>query len=137
MLDVGTEGHGALLLLTMLGMVTTEGDELLANGATAVGLSLAVLRMLDDALHLLARRQAAVGVATLAGVHQRLDTTLDGLLAGLLGIGLLVVRRRRAIVDIEAELLHLVRVTNLLLAHDAQIKVLWGRKRKKQLFRNI
>jgi len=70
-------GHGAFLLLTVLGMVAAEGDELLANWAASVGLALAVLRVLDDALHLLARGQTAVGVATLAGVHQGLDAPLD------------------------------------------------------------
>ena len=33
--------------------------------------------MLDYTFHLLARRQGAVGVATLAGVDQRLDAALD------------------------------------------------------------
>lgn len=124
MLDVGTERHGALLLLTVLRVIATECDKLLANGASSVGLALAVLRMLDNELHLLARWQAAVGIATLAGVRQRLDATLDGLLAGLLWISLLVIRQRRAVVDVEAELLHLVLMANLLLAHDTQIEVL-------------
>lgn len=55
MLYVRTEGHWTLLLLTMLGMVTAQGDELLANGATSVHFPLAVLGVGDNTLHLLAR----------------------------------------------------------------------------------
>lgn len=76
-LDVEAEGYGALVLLAVLGVVAAQGDELLADGAAAVGLALATFGVLHHALHLLAGRQAAVGVATLAGVNQGLDATLD------------------------------------------------------------
>lgn len=55
MLNVRTEGNWTLLLLTMLGMVTAQGDELFANGTTSIRFSLAVLGVGDNTLHLLAR----------------------------------------------------------------------------------
>lgn len=55
-LYVWTERHRTLLLLTVLGMITTEGDELFADGTATVGYPLAVLGVLDDTFHLLARK---------------------------------------------------------------------------------
>lgn len=123
-LDVGTERHWTLLLLTVLGVVAAEGDELFAYGTATVGLPLAVLGVLDDELHLLAGRQTAIGIATLARVHQGLDASLNGLFARLLRIRLFEIGRRRAIVQIESQFLHLVRMSNLLLAHRTEIKIL-------------
>lgn len=68
LLDVQAERNGALGLLTELGVVATQRDELLANGAPSVGLPLAGLRMRHHPLHLVARRQPAVCVSALAGV---------------------------------------------------------------------
>jgi hypothetical protein len=76
--DVETERHHAFRLGTVFGMVATQGDQLFANWAAAIGFAFARTRVRDNALHLLTRRQATVGVATLAGVNKRLDTTLDG-----------------------------------------------------------
>ena len=83
--DVEAEGDGTLVLLAVLGVVAAQGDQLLAHGAAAVGLALADLGVLHHPLHLLAGRQRAVGVATLAGVHQRLDAALDAQTPALLG----------------------------------------------------
>jgi len=69
-LDIEAEGHGALVLLAVLGMVAAQCDELLANGAASVGLALATLGVLHHSLHLLTRWKRAVGVAALAGMHQ-------------------------------------------------------------------
>ena len=95
LLDVEAEGHRALVLLAVLGVVAAQGDELLADGAASVGFPLAALGVLHDPLHLLAGRQRAVGVAALAGVHQGLDAALDAQAArvswALGGRGLLAV----------------------------------------------
>lgn len=93
--DVEAEGHRALVLLTVLGVVAAESNELLADGAPSVGLAFAAFGVLDNPFHLLTGRQRAVGVATLAGVDQRLDTALDAQAPGIAGAlrcgGLLVV----------------------------------------------
>lgn len=133
MLDVRAERYQALSLLAMLGMVAAQRDELLANRTPAMRLPLAVLRVLNHSFHLLTARQATVGVAALTSVHQRLDAPLDGLLPGFLRIGLLDIGRRRTVVQIETELLHLVRMTDLVLAREAQIEVLeMGKEVMKQ-----
>ena len=58
-------------------MIAAESDQLFADGAAAVGLALAGLGVAHHPLHLVAAGQAAVGVAALARVHQRLDAPLD------------------------------------------------------------
>ena len=58
-------------------MVAAEGDQLFADRTAAVGLALAGLGVAHHPLHLVAAGQAAVGVAALARVHQRLDAPLD------------------------------------------------------------
>ncbi len=73
------------MLLAALGVVAAERDRLLAYPATGV-LLLALLRVVQNFAHLLAARQAAVGVPALARVHQGLDAPLDRLLA-VLGCG--------------------------------------------------
>lgn len=83
--DVEAEGHGALVLLAVLGVVAAESNELLADGAPSVGLAFAAFGVLDDPFHLLAGRQRAVGVAALAGMHQRLDAALDAQAARIAG----------------------------------------------------
>lgn len=83
-LDVEAEGHGAFVLLAVLGMVAAQRYQLFADGAAPIGLALAALGVLDHPLHLLAGRQRAVGIAALAGVHQGLDAALDAEAPGLL-----------------------------------------------------
>ena len=63
--------------LTKLGVVAAESYQLLADGTAAIGLPLALLGVAHHPLHLVAAGQAAVGVAALARVHQRLDAPLD------------------------------------------------------------
>ena len=125
LLDVEAEGHGALVLLAVLGVVAAQGDELFADGAAAVGLALAALGVLHHPLHLLAGRQRAVGVAALAGVHQRLDAALDAQAAGVSGAlrggGLLVVA---LVIKPQPELLHLVVVVFSVVAGDTQVIIL-------------
>lgn len=79
--------------------------------------------MRDNAFHLLTRRQAAVGVATLAGVNKRLDTTLDRQLPSFLWVGLFGIRRRRTIVQIESQFLHFVMMPIFLVARNAQVEI--------------
>ena len=89
--DVHAVRNGALGFFAVLGVVTAEGNELLANGTRGAGtlatlgsiLSLAGLGVLHDSLHLDARRTAAVGVATLASMEQTLDAPLNGHSTGL------------------------------------------------------
>ena len=104
-------------------MVAAERNQLFADGATPVGLALAGLGVADDALHLVAGREAAVGVAALAGVHQALDAPLDAQLArfdrvvgGAGGLG-------GTAIKVEAQPLHFVEVALLLVAGHAQVKV--------------
>lgn len=81
--NVEAEGHRALVLLAVLCMVAAESNELLADGAPSIGLAFAAFGVLDNPFHLLTGWQRAVGVATLAGMNQRLDTALDAQAAGI------------------------------------------------------
>lgn len=56
-------------------------------------------------------------------MYQRLYAALDGQLARLLRVGLLHVARGRAHVDVETQLLHLVRMAFLLVAGHAEVEV--------------
>ena len=78
--------------------------------------------MIDDAFHLLADGQLTVGVATLAGVYERLDAALYAQLPRL---------GRRQLISallpahqVKAKLLHLVFVFILFVARYAEIEVL-------------
>lgn len=134
LLDVQAERDGTFVLLAVFGVVAAQGDELLADGTAAVGLALAAFRVLHHALHLLAGRQRAVGVATLARVHQRLDAALDTEAAGvsraLGGRSSLVVA---VIVQSEPQLVHLVHVTFSIVASDAQVIVLKWKKKPQNI----
>ncbi len=77
LLDVEAEWHRALVLLAVFCMVTTKCDELLADRTTAIGFTLAAFGMLNYTFHFLARWKRAVGIAALAGMHQRLDAPLN------------------------------------------------------------
>ena len=126
LLDVETERHRTLGLLAQLRMVAAQRDQLLTDLAAAVLLALAVLGMADDALHLVARGQAAVGVAALARVHQRLDAPGDGLFARLDRVGRVGAVGRvgtAAVVQVEAEAFHLVQMALVVVAGHAQVKV--------------
>lgn len=85
LLDVQTERDGTFVLLTVFGVVAAQSNELLADGAAAVGLALAALRVLNDTFHLLAGWQGAVGIAALTRVDQRLDAALDAETTGVSG----------------------------------------------------
>lgn len=67
-LDVQAERDWALVLLAVLSMVTTQCNKLLADGAATVGFSLAAFGVLNNTFHLLAGRQRAVCISTLAGM---------------------------------------------------------------------
>ena len=107
-------------------MVAAEGNQLFADGATSVGLPLALLGVTDHPLHLVTGRQAAVGVPALAGVHQALDAPLDTQLPGFLRVagGRGVTAR---VSEIETKLLHFVRMSVLLVAGNTEIKVFTDR----------
>lgn len=134
LLDVEAEGHGALVLLAVLGVVAAKRDELLADGAAAVGLALTALGVLHHTLHLLAGRERAVGIATLAGVHQRLDAALNAQTPALLrALGGLAALAVAVIVQTETPLDHMVFVALSVVAVDAQVKVLEQKTKKKKL----
>lgn len=65
-------------------MITAERNQLLANGASTVGLPFAYLGVLHHSLHLLTRRQSTVGISALARVNEGVDATLNRQLACLL-----------------------------------------------------
>lgn len=77
MFDVQAEWDWALVLLTVFSMVATQCNKLFANGAATIGFSFAAFCVLNNTLHLLAGRQRAVCVSTLAGVDEGLDAALD------------------------------------------------------------
>lgn len=83
--NVEAEGHWALVLLAVLRMVAAESNELLADGAPSIGLAFAAFGVLDNPFHLLTGWQRAVGITTLAGMDQRLDTALNAQAAGITG----------------------------------------------------
>ena len=103
-------------------MVTAESNQLFTDGTASVGLPLALLGMADDPLHLVTAGQAAVGVPALAGVNQTLDAPLDAQLPRLLRVvsGWTVTAR---ISQVKPELLHLVRMSVLLVATNTEIEV--------------
>jgi len=53
-LDVEAEGNRTLVLLTVLRVITTQSDELLAHRTATIGLALAAFGVLNHPLHLLA-----------------------------------------------------------------------------------
>lgn len=75
--DVQAERDRTLVLLTVLCMVTTQSNKLLAHRAATIGFALAALGVLHHSLHLLAGRQRAVGIATLASMYQGLNASLN------------------------------------------------------------
>lgn len=91
--------------------------------------------MLNNPLHLLTAWQTTVCVTTLARVHQRLNAPLDGQFPRLLRIRLpaAVTRADGSVVQVEAELLHLVRMADLLVARWTEIVVLWKMQIEIQL----
>ena len=111
-----------LSYLAELGVVAAESNQLFTDGTTSVGLPLALLGVTDHPLHLVTARQATVGVSALAGVDQALDAPLDTQLPGFLRVagGRGVTAR---ISEIEAKLLHFVRMSVLLVAANTEIKV--------------
>lgn len=124
-LDVEAEGHGALVFLAVLGVVTAKSNELLADRAATVGLALTALGVLHHTLHLLAGWKRAVGIATLAGVHQRLYAALDAQTPALLwALGGLTTLAVAVIIQTETPFDHLVFVALSVVAVDAQVKVL-------------
>ena len=107
-------------------MVAAQSYQLLADGAATVSLPLALLGVADHPLHLVAAGQPAVGVPALARVHQALYTPLYRQLPGLLWIAGRS-HLSTSTIQIKAKLLHLVRMTILLVAGHAQVKVITDR----------
>ena len=107
-------------------MVAAEGSQLFTDGTASVGLPLALLGVTDHPLHLVTAGQATVGVPALAGVHQALDAPLDTQLPGFLRVagGW---RFTAGVSEIEAELLHFMRMSVLLVAANTEIKVFTDR----------
>ena len=68
-----------LCLVTMLGMITAQGNQLLADRAGIVQLSFAAHSVSHDTFHLMACVVAAIGILALTGMNQRGNTPLDGL----------------------------------------------------------
>lgn len=119
-LDVEAEGDGTLVLLAVLGVVAAQGDQLLAHRAATIGLSLADFGVLHHPLHLLAGRQGAVAVATLASVDQGLNAALDAQTPTLLrALGGLTTLAVAVIVQAQAPLDHLMLVAFRVVAVNA------------------
>lgn len=72
---LNVEAERASVLLAVLGMVAAEGGKLFADGASTIGLPFAAFGVIHGPL-LLAGRQGTVGIAAMAGMHQRLCATL-------------------------------------------------------------
>lgn len=125
LLNVQTERDRTFVLLAVFGVVAAQSNELLADRTAAIGLALAALCVLHNALHLLTGRQRAVGIATLASVDQRLDAALDAETARVTG-ALSSCRCLVAAVVIQAkpQLFHLVLMTLSVVTGDAQVIVL-------------
>ena len=125
-----TERHRTFRLRTVFGVITTQRYQLLADGTAAVGLASTATCVRHHALHLLTARQSTVGVAALTRMHQRLNTSLDRqptCLSRVLCCGSVAVtggRASSAVVQVETDPLHLVWMLVLLVARDAQVKVL-------------
>jgi len=135
LLDVGTERHQTFVLLAVLCVVAAECNELFANGRSSVRLALAILGVRHNALHLLTRWKTTICIATLTGVHQRLNATLNRLFASFLWIrlGTSVGCWRGAIVQIESETLHFVGKANLLFAWKTQIVILRRERERMEI----
>lgn len=83
-------------------MPAAESNQLFADRTAAVVLTLATLGVVDDPFHLVTRGQPTVGIAALAGVHQRLDTPGNGLFTRLDRIISICALGRTAVVQIES-----------------------------------
>ena len=100
-LDVEAEGDATPVLLALHGVGAAQGEQPLAHAAAGVGCRLpADVGVLHQPLHLLAGRQGAVGVATLAGMDQ-------GALGG-----------------------HIITFGRRLLLHDTQVNVLTAERER-------
>jgi len=104
-------------------VVATESYQLFAYRASSIGLPLALLGVADHPLHLVAAGKSAVGVPTLAGVHQALNTPLYAQLSGLLWVASWG-NFSTTTIQVETKLLHFVRVTILLVASNTEVKVI-------------
>ena len=104
-------------------MIAAQGDELLADGTSTIGLALAAFRVRDDALHLVAARHAAVDVAALTSMQQRVDAALNGTLARVLWT-LLSLAAVTILVKAQTQLVHLVVVAVLVKAWHTHVEVL-------------
>lgn len=104
-------------------MVATECYQLFTNRASSIGLPLALLGVTDYPLHLMTGGKSTVSISTLASMDQALDTSLYAQLPGLLWVAC---RRHLTTtsIKIKPKLLHLVRMTILLIASHAQVEVL-------------
>lgn len=103
-------------------MVAAESYQLFTDRAATIGLPLALLGVAHHPLHLVAGGQPAVRISALAGMHQALDTPLYAQLPGLLGVaggG----NFSSSSIKIKAKLLHLMRMTVLLVTSHTQVKV--------------
>lgn len=123
--DVETEWHRAFVLLAVFGMVATKGNELFAHWAASIGLALAALGMLNNPFHLLTRRQRAVCIATLAGMDQGLDATLDAQTPRFLGaLRLLFSLAIALIIQAQAPFNHFMIMTLSVVAVNAKVIIL-------------
>ena len=84
--NVEAERYGTFCLLTELGVVRAEGNQLFTDWAAPDGFPLALLDVAEHPLHLVTAVQAAVDVPALTRVLQALDAALDAQLPCLLKI---------------------------------------------------
>jgi hypothetical protein len=123
LLDVKAERNRTLGLWTQFRVPATKGNQLFADRTAAVVLALATLGVVHNPFHLVARGQSAVGIAALAGVHQRLDTPSNGLFARLDRIISICALGRAAVVKIESQPFHFVEMALVVVASDAQVEI--------------
>ena len=75
--DIQAEGDGTFGLLTVFSMVTTQGNQLLADGAATIVFALAAACMRHHPFHLLTALQATISISALTSMNKRLDAALD------------------------------------------------------------
>ncbi len=125
LLDVQTEWDRTFVLLTMLGVVAAQSNELLADGTATICLALAAFCVLNNTLHLLAGWERAVGIAALARMDQGLNAALDAETARVSwALGSCCSLVAAVVVQPKSKLIHLVLMTLNIVTGDAQVVVL-------------
>lgn len=116
-LDALAKRYGALPFVAVLGMITAQGDKLLADVASW-SLRWACLRVRNNLLHLCARRVGTLSVGALACMYEGIDAFLDRLLLLIGWSG-----TRSVVRHAKAEFLHGMLVLLFLVASSTEIVI--------------